>query len=71
MNKLFILSIFLISLTISAERKDWFLEVKPCLSCGWIQLQEPFRLREQCEMVRNGIFTSGMTRCSDELFKKN
>lgn len=36
---------------------------KPCKSCDWIIYPEPFRLKESCEIARQGVFVNGMTRC--------
>ena len=38
--------------------------IKPCRDCGWIAYPEVFKLRENCEIARQGIFVSGMTRCA-------
>jgi hypothetical protein len=43
--------------------KGYYLYVKPCIDCGWSQYFQPFRIREQCEIARSGIFIRGMTKC--------
>ncbi len=43
--------------------KNYYLYVKPCFSCDWLEYPNSFRLREQCENARSGIFIEGMTRC--------
>ena len=43
---------------------DFNLLIKPCRDCGWIAYPEVFKLRENCEIARQGIFVSGMTRCA-------
>tara|TARA_Y100000590_G_scaffold255128_1_gene286456 strand:+ start:246 stop:404 length:159 start_codon:yes stop_codon:yes gene_type:complete len=43
---------------------DFHLLIKPCRDCGWIAYPEVFNLRENCEIARQGIFVSGMTRCA-------
>ena len=42
---------------------DYNLLFKPCKSCDWIIYPEPFRLKESCEIARQGVFVNGMTRC--------
>ncbi len=46
--------------------KGYYLYVKPCIDCGWYQYLQPFRLREQCENARSGIFIRGVSKCLKE-----
>ena len=58
--------IFLFLVLTSQElyaKEDYYLYVKPCLDCGWFQYHEPFRIRETCEIARNGIFVEGVSKC--------
>ena len=41
--------------------KEFSLFIKPCKSCEWLSYHVPFRLKEQCEIARQGIFIKGMT----------
>ena len=43
--------------------KEFSLFIKPCKSCEWLSYHVPFRLKEQCEIARQGIFIKGMTKC--------
>ena len=43
--------------------KEFSLFIKPCKSCEWLSYHMPFRLKEQCEIARQGIFIKGMTKC--------
>jgi|TARA_B110000881_G_C18518223_1_gene486116 hypothetical protein len=65
MKKLFLFTSIILTLNISAFERTWFLEVKTCLACDWVQYSEPFRLREQCEMARGGLFIEGLTKCTE------
>ena len=60
--------IFLFLLTTSGQlsAKGYYLYVKPCIDCGWFQYLQPFRIREQCEIARSGIFVKGVTKCLKE-----
>jgi len=42
---------------------EFSLFIKTCKSCEWITYPTPFRLKEQCEIARQGIFLKGMTKC--------
>jgi len=64
MKKAFILStlfMFLVPSTLFAN--DFSLFIKTCKNCEWISYPIPFRLKEQCEIARQGIFIKGMTKC--------
>ena len=65
MKKAFILSslitLFIYPSTLSANEFSLF--IKTCKSCEWITYPTPFRLKEQCEIARQGIFIKGMTKC--------
>ena len=65
MKKAYFLSISLLLMSISTSlvSHDFNLLVKPCKSCDWIIYPEPFRLKESCEIARQGIFLNGMTKC--------
>ena len=60
-------SIALLLITLSmpsiASSYEFSLFVKTCKSCEWITYPTPFRLKEQCEIARQGIFLKGMTKC--------
>ena len=43
--------------------REFSLFIKPCKSCEWLSYHVPFRLKEQCEIARQGIFIKGMTKC--------
>ena len=34
--------------------KEFSLFIKPCKSCEWLSYHVPFRLKEQCEIARQG-----------------
>jgi hypothetical protein len=57
---------FLLITSSQLSAKGYYLYVKPCIDCGWFQYLQPFRLREQCEIARSGIFVRGMTKCLKE-----
>jgi len=42
---------------------EFSLFIKTCKTCDWISYPTPFRLKEQCEIARQGIFIKGMTKC--------
>lgn len=42
---------------------EFSLLIKTCKSCDWLVYPTPFRLKEQCEIARQGIFIKGMTKC--------
>ena len=42
--------------------REFSLFIKPCKSCEWLSYHVPFRLKEQCEIARQGIFIKGMTK---------
>ena len=46
---------------------EFSLFIKTCKSCEWITYPVPFRLKEQCEIARQGIFLRGMTKCLQTL----
>ena len=62
-NKLIPLMIIVLSAPIKAGN-DYNLLVKVCRDCSWIAYPEVFKLRENCEIARQGIFIAGMTRCA-------
>ena len=62
-NKLILLMIITLSSPIGANN-DYNLLFKACKDCSWIAYPEVFKLRENCEIARQGIFISGMTRCA-------
>ena len=47
----------------SSFTNEFSLFIKPCKSCEWLTYPTPFRLKEQCEIARQGIFIQGMTKC--------
>ena len=58
-----LLLMIVLSFPIKANN-DFNLLIKPCRDCGWIAYPEVFKLRENCEIARQGIFMAGMTRCA-------
>ena len=58
-----IISIFLMIAPVASFSNEFNLLVKTCKSCSWIVYPQPFRLKEQCEIARQGIFLNGMTKC--------
>ena len=60
---LLIQTVFLISFSQTSYSDDFSLFIKPCKSCEWIYYPSAFRLKEQCEIARQGIFIKGMTKC--------
>jgi len=58
--------LFLVTTSGQLSAKGYYLYVKPCIDCGWFQYLQPFRIREQCEIARSGIFVKGMTKCLKE-----
>ena len=64
MNKAFILTTLLMLFVPSTLfASEFSLFIKTCKSCEWITYPTPFRLKEQCEIARQGIFIKGMTKC--------
>ena len=65
MKKIFIslISILILSFPSISFASEYSLFIKPCKSCEWISYPVPFRLKEQCEIARQGIFIKGMTKC--------
>ena len=64
--KLYKLILFMV-VTLSAPiqaNNNYNLLIKACMDCSWIAYPEVFKLRENCEIARQGIFVSGMTRCA-------
>ena len=62
-NYFALLLIIALSFPVKASN-DFNLLIKPCRDCGWFAYPEVFKLRENCEIARQGIFVSGMTRCA-------
>ena len=62
-NKLILLMVITLSAPIGANN-DYNLLFKVCKDCSWIAYPEVFKLRENCEIARQGIFIAGMTRCA-------
>ena len=62
-NKLILLMVITLSSPIGANN-DYNLLFKACKACSWIAYPEVFKLRENCEIARQGIFIAGMTRCA-------
>ena len=62
-NCITLLLMIVLSFPIKANN-NFNLLIKPCRDCGWIAYPEVFKLRENCEIARQGIFVSGMTRCT-------
>ena len=58
-----IFSLVIISSPVTSFSDEFNLLVKTCKSCSWIIYPQPFRLKEQCEIARQGIFLKGMTKC--------
>jgi len=59
--------ILLITLALSSNveaNNDYTLLIKACRDCSWIAYPEVFKLRENCEIARQGVFVAGMTRCT-------
>ena len=65
MKKAFILTVFvtLFVYPSTSFAHEFSLFIKPCKSCEWLTYSTPFRLKEQCEIARQGIFIQGMTKC--------
>ena len=64
MNKAFILTtLFMLFVPSTLFANEFSLFIKVCKSCEWITYPTPFRLKEQCEIARQGIFIKGMTKC--------
>ena len=65
MKKSFILTVFvtLFVYPSTSFAHEFSLFIKPCKSCEWLTYSTPFRLKEQCEIARQGIFIQGMTKC--------
>ena len=62
-NKLILLMVITLSTPIGANN-DYNLLFEVCKDCSWIAYPEVFKLRENCEIARQGIFVAGMTRCA-------
>ena len=62
-NKLILLMVITLSTPIGANNV-YILLFKVCKDCSWIAYPEVFKLRENCEIARQGIFVAGMTRCA-------
>ena len=64
MNKAFILTtLFMFFVPSTLFASEFSLFIKTCKSCEWITYPVPFRLKERCEIARQGIFIKGMTKC--------
>ena len=64
MKKILILNtILMLFVPSTLFANEFSLFIKPCKSCEWITYTTPFRLKEQCEIARQGIFVKGMTKC--------
>ena len=65
MKKSFILTVFITLFVYPSTSfaHEFSLFIKPCKSCEWLTYSTPFRLKEQCEIARQGIFIQGMTKC--------
>ena len=65
MKKAFILTVFITLFVYPSTSfaNEFILFIKPCKSCEWLTYPTPFRLKEQCEIARQGIFIQGMTKC--------
>ena len=65
MKKAFILTVFITLFVYPSTSfaNEFSLFIKPCKSCEWLTYPTPFRLKEQCEIARQGIFIQGMTKC--------
>ena len=61
-----LLFLFLLITSGQISAKGYYLYVKTCIDCGWFQYLQPFRIREQCEIARSGIFVKGVTKCLKE-----
>ena len=62
-NSLILLMTLALSSTAEANN-DYNLLIKTCRDCSWVTYPEVFKLRENCEIARQGVFVSGMTRCA-------
>ena len=65
MKKSFILTVFITLFVYPSTSFAYEFSrfIKPCKSCEWLTYSTPFRLKEQCEIARQGIFIQGMTKC--------
>ena len=64
MKKILILNtILMLFVPSTLFANEFSLFIKPCKSCEWLTYPTPFRLKEQCEIARQGIFIQGMTKC--------
>tara|TARA_Y100000996_G_scaffold409173_1_gene389414 strand:+ start:4344 stop:4556 length:213 start_codon:yes stop_codon:yes gene_type:complete len=65
MKKAYVLILILSALSFPshAQYNEYSLFIKTCKTCDWITYPTPFRLKEQCEIARQGIFLRGMTKC--------
>ena len=59
----FALILVLLSMPSQSFSNNHFLLIKPCYDCEWFKYVELFRLREQCEIARQGFFFKGITKC--------
>ena len=62
-NSMILLMTLALSSNVEANN-DYNLLIKACRDCSWIAYPEVFKLRENCEIARQGVFVSGMTRCA-------
>ena len=58
-----ILTLGVLSLPSTIQSDEFSLFIKTCKTCDWISYPIPFRLKELCEIARQGIFVKGMTKC--------
>ena len=65
MKKPFILAFccILFSFSSGVYANEFSLFVKTCKSCEWVSYSTPFRLKERCEIARQGVFLRAMTKC--------
>ena len=58
-----ILTLSVLNFPSNMQSDEFSLFIKTCKTCDWISYAIPFRLKEQCEIARQGIFIKGMTKC--------
>ena len=58
-----ILTLSVLNFSSNMQSDEFSLFIKTCKNCDWISYPTPFRLKEQCEIARQGIFIKGMTKC--------
>ena len=58
-----ILTLSVLNFPSNVQSGEFSLFIKTCKTCDWISYPIPFRLKEQCEIARQGIFIKGMTKC--------